>query len=58
MKNYEQILSFTKGTCAEGAPIIPVSAHQDINIDVLIKAMQEQQDIINDLKARIEALEN
>ena len=41
VKNYEQILSFTKGTCAEGAPIIPVSAHQDINIDVLIKAMQD-----------------
>lgn len=41
VKNYEQILKFTKGTCAEGAPIIPVSAHQDINIDVLIKAMQE-----------------
>ena len=41
VKNYEQILSFTKGTCAEGAPIIPVSAHQDFNIDVLIKAMQD-----------------
>jgi len=41
VKNYEQILNFTKGTCAEGAPIIPVSAHQDINIDVLIKAMQD-----------------
>ena len=41
IKNYEQILKFTKGTCAEGAPIIPVSAHQDINIDVLIKAMQD-----------------
>jgi len=42
LKNYEQIVNFTKGTCAEGAPIIPVSAHQDINIDVLIKAMQEK----------------
>ncbi len=41
IKNYEQILKFIKGTCAEGAPIIPVSAHQDINIDVLIKAMQD-----------------
>jgi len=41
VKNYEQILKFTKGTCAEGVPIIPVSAHQDINIDVLIKAMQD-----------------
>jgi translation initiation factor 2 subunit 3 len=41
IKNYEQILKFIKGTSAENAPIIPVSAHQDINIDVLIKAMQD-----------------
>jgi translation initiation factor 2 subunit 3 len=41
VKNYEQILKFIKGTCAEGAPIIPVSAHHDINIDVLIKTMEE-----------------
>jgi translation initiation factor 2 subunit 3 len=41
IKNYEQILKFVKGTVAEGAPIIPVSAHQDINVDILIKAMQE-----------------
>jgi len=42
LKNYEQILKFIEGTCAEGAPIIPVSAHRDINIDVLIKAMEER----------------
>jgi len=41
VKNYEQILKFVKGTVAEDAPIIPVSAHQDINIDVLINAMQD-----------------
>jgi len=41
IKNHEQILKFVKGTCAEGAPIIPVSAHHDINIDVLIKAMED-----------------
>ena len=41
VKNYEQILKFVKGTCAEGSPIIPVSAHHDVNIDVLIKAMEE-----------------
>ncbi len=40
VKNYEQIKKFVKGTCAEGAPIIPVSAHHEINIDVLIKAME------------------
>jgi translation initiation factor 2 subunit 3 len=39
--NYQQIVKFVKGTCAENAPIIPVSAHHDINIDVLIKTMQE-----------------
>jgi translation initiation factor 2 subunit 3 len=42
IKNYEQILKFVKGTVAEGAPIIPVSAHQDINIDILIKAMEKK----------------
>ena len=41
VKNHEQIAKFVKGTCAEGAPIIPVSAHHDINIDVLIKTMEE-----------------
>ncbi|MDG6229539.1 MAG: translation initiation factor IF-2 subunit gamma [Candidatus Thermoplasmatota archaeon] len=40
-EHYEQIKKFIKGTCAENAPIIPVSAHHDINIDVLIKAIQE-----------------
>jgi translation initiation factor 2 subunit 3 len=40
IKNYEQISNFIKGTIAESSPIIPVSAHQDINIDVLIKALQ------------------
>jgi translation initiation factor 2 subunit 3 len=39
--NYQQIVKFVKGTCAENAPIIPVSAHHDINIDALIKTMEE-----------------
>ncbi len=42
IKNYEQILKFVKGTVAENAPIIPVSAHQDINIDVLIQALEKK----------------
>ena len=42
IKNYEQILKFVKGTVAENAPIIPVSAHQDINIDILIKALENK----------------
>ena len=42
LKHYEQIKEFVKGTCAEDAPIIPISAHHDINIDVLIKAIEEK----------------
>ncbi len=38
-ENYNQIKEFTKGTVAEDAPIIPVSAHHDVNIDVLIEAI-------------------
>lgn len=39
-EHYEQIKDFVKGTCAEDAPIIPVCAHHDINIDVLISAIE------------------
>jgi translation initiation factor 2 subunit 3 len=42
LKNYEQIVNFIKGTCAQGAPIIPVNAHHDINIDYLIKTIEER----------------
>jgi len=41
INHYEQIIKFVKGTCAEGAPIIPVSAHHKVNIDALIKAMEK-----------------
>jgi translation initiation factor 2 subunit 3 len=41
MKNYSQIMSFIKGSIAEKAPIIPASAQQMVNIDLLIQAMQE-----------------
>ena len=40
-QHYTQIKKFVKGTCAENAPIIPVCAHHDINIDVLIQAIEE-----------------
>ena len=40
-ENYEQIKNFVKGTVAENAPIIPISAHHDANIDVLIKTIEE-----------------
>ena len=41
VNHYKQIKKFIKGTCAEDAPIIPVSAHHDMNIDVLIKAIED-----------------
>ena len=41
LNHYEQIKKFVKGTCAENAPIIPVSAHHDININILIQAIEE-----------------
>jgi len=42
LKNYEEIKKFAKGTIAENAPIIPISAHHDVNIDVLIQAIEEK----------------
>jgi len=40
-KNHEEIKKFVKGTVAENAPIIPVSAQHRVNIDALLKAMIE-----------------
>jgi len=40
-KSYEEIKAFVKGTIAENAPIIPVSAQHEINIDVLLNAIEE-----------------
>ena len=40
-ENYQQIQEFVKGTVAEDAPVIPISAQQEINIDVLIDAIEE-----------------
>ncbi len=42
MKNYQQIKDFVKGTVAENAPIIPVSAHHGANLDMLIGVIQER----------------
>lgn len=39
IESYNEIKEFVKGTCAEDAPIIPVSAQQGANIDILIEAM-------------------
>ena len=41
LENYRAIKRFVKGTIAEDAPIIPVSAHHDVNIDKLIEAIEK-----------------
>src|SRR4030042_1211155 len=42
VEHYHQIKEFVKGTVAENAPIIPISAQQNINIDILIDALETQ----------------
>lgn len=41
IENYQEIKEFVKGTVAEDAPIIPISALHGSNVDVLIKAIEE-----------------
>ncbi len=40
MVHYQQIKDFVKGTVAENAPIVPISAQQNINIDMVIEAIE------------------
>jgi translation initiation factor 2 subunit 3 len=40
IESYKEIKAFIKGTVAETAPIIPISAQRGINIDVLLNAIQ------------------
>jgi translation initiation factor 2 subunit 3 len=42
MENYNQIKELVKGTVAENAPIIPVSAQKNLNIDLLLQLIQEK----------------
>ncbi|MBX0322653.1 translation initiation factor IF-2 subunit gamma [Halomicroarcula sp. F13] len=42
MQNYEQIQEFVEGTVAEDAPIVPISAQQEANIDLLIDAVERE----------------
>jgi translation initiation factor 2 subunit 3 len=41
LESYKEIITFVKGTVAEGKPIIPVSAQHSVNIDVLLQALEE-----------------
>jgi translation initiation factor 2 subunit 3 len=40
-ESYREIKNFVKGTVAENAPIIPISAQRGVNIDVLLQAIEE-----------------
>ena len=40
IQSHAEIKSFLEGTIAENAPIIPVSAHHDVNLDILIDAIE------------------
>lgn len=41
-ENYEQIQAFMKGSVAEDAPIVPVTAQHQANIDLLIKTLEDR----------------
>ena len=40
LESYKEIKAFVRGTIAENAPIIPISAQRGINIDVLLNAIE------------------
>ena len=40
LENYKQIKEFVKGTIAENAPIVPVSAQKNLNIEALLDTIQ------------------
>jgi translation initiation factor 2 subunit 3 len=40
-QSYAEIKNFVKGTGAQDAPIIPISAQRAVNIDVLLQAIEE-----------------
>ena len=42
MENYQQIQEFVQGTVAEDAPVVPISAGQEANIDLLIDAIERE----------------
>ncbi len=41
IESFNEIKDFVEGTIAENAPVIPVSAHHDVNLDILISAIEE-----------------
>jgi translation initiation factor 2 subunit 3 len=51
VENYNQIKAFTKGTVAENAPIIPISAQQGVNLDSIYESIVKLQIPERDLKS-------
>jgi translation initiation factor 2 subunit 3 len=41
-ENYRQIQEFVEGTVAEDAPVVPISAQQEVNIDLLIDTLERE----------------
>ena len=41
IESHNEIKEFVKGTIAEDAPVIPISAHHDVNLDILIQAIED-----------------
>ncbi|MEF8776394.1 MAG: translation initiation factor IF-2 subunit gamma [Haloarculaceae archaeon] len=41
-ENYAEIESFVEGTVAEDAPIVPISAQQGVNVDLLVQAIEAE----------------
>ena len=56
IKNYKIIKEFVKGTIAENSPIIPVSAQQDINIDMIKEILLELEIPKRDIESKPEFL--
>ncbi|MGQ9542919.1 MAG: translation initiation factor IF-2 subunit gamma [Candidatus Bathyarchaeia archaeon] len=42
IENMREIQEFVKGTSAEGAPIIPISAQHGVNVDLLIETVEKK----------------
>jgi translation initiation factor 2 subunit 3 len=40
-QNYREIEEFVEGTVAEDAPVVPISAQQEVNMDLLMQAVEE-----------------
>jgi translation initiation factor 2 subunit 3 len=51
LKNHKEIKEFVKGTIAENAPIIPISAQQGVNIDKILEALCQIEIPERDIKS-------